>query len=352
MNSNLLPWHRSIWTELGLQADRKAHALLFSGPSGTGKRDLALHLGMYRFCEAPIDLSPCGVCHQCALAGSGSHPDLHVLMPESDLEEGGRLAQAGLRYRPEKSSETTKPKRGIVVDQVRRLTGALSTHPRMASVRMVVVALAETMNLNAANAFLKILEEPPPNTQLILVSTDASRLLPTLRSRCSPLELPLPSLSQGVEWLCQQGVEKQLGESLLRATGRQPLTALKWHNNNWIELREELFMLLLQMLEGKQTPLEVAKKLTKYDSSMLINWIVGYIESMIRTEVLNSQEEGDLMVPAESVRKRWPPRFTLNLFRVYDYLLSLLNKMEGPGGLDEQLVLEDSLLMLNKIKTA
>jgi hypothetical protein len=58
------------------------------------------------------------------------------------------------------------------------------------------------------------------------------------------------------------------------------------------------------------------------------------------------------MVPAESVRKRWPPRFTLNLFRVYDYLLSLLNKMEGPGGLDEQLVLEDSLLMLNKIKTA
>lgn len=350
MKPSLLPWHQKCWSTLGLETDRKAHALLFGGPSGTGKRALALLLGIYRLCEAPSDHRPCGICRQCTLVESGSHPDLHVLLPEVDLEEGDPLAMAGRRYRPEKTSEAAKPKRGIVVDQVRRLSAALSTHPKMASVRVVVVAPAETMNLNAANAFLKLLEEPPDNTQLILVTANTSSLLPTLRSRCSPVEMPLPTLEEGIQWLEGQGIERSQGERLLMATDRQPLTALHWSNNNWIELRGELYSLLLQMLKGERPPLEVANRLSKVDPAMLIHWITRYIEAMIRSTLLGDEEEGAVATPSKTHGKQWSPQFAIDLFGLHDHLLSLLAQLEGPGGVDGQLMVEDSLLMLNCIK--
>jgi DNA polymerase-3 subunit delta' len=165
------------------QSGRLPHAWLISGPRGIGKATLA-----YRFARfllngggegglfgGPTDLSVPPESSVIKRVTAQAHPDLRVV--ERSINE-----------------RTGKLRNEIVVDDVRDLSHFLRLTPSDGGWRIAIVDAADEMNRNAANALLKILEEPPDNSVLLVVSHAPGRLLPTIRSRCRKLMLkPLPA---------------------------------------------------------------------------------------------------------------------------------------------------------------
>jgi DNA polymerase-3 subunit delta' len=135
---------------------RVPHALIFAGPRGVGKTRLALEFFMALNCQA-LEGQACGSCPSCIKAASGNHPDLVTITPRGSW---------------------------IVVDDVRDVIGGLALRPFEGRTRFMVIESAEALNVQAANALLKTLEEPPDSTVIVLVSHRPTLLLPTVISRC------------------------------------------------------------------------------------------------------------------------------------------------------------------------
>lgn len=200
-------------------------ALLVHGPAGIGKLALAEHFAQLLLCEAAGVLrAPCGTCEGCRWFLAGTHPDLRRLEPES-LER--------LRFSGEEQDEAAptgprpqKPSTEIKVGQVRSLDGFLNLRSHRGRQRVVLVHPAEDMNLNAANALLKGLEEPQAQAHFILVSHRPARLLPTIRSRCVALSIALPDQAAAGSWLEAQGASDW--EAWLAFAGSAPLRALEY----------------------------------------------------------------------------------------------------------------------------
>ena len=177
------------------------HAYLFAGPEGVGKGTVARLLAQAANCERD-DGDACGACPPCRKIARGVHPDVLVVERERDMARAGRWEPKGGRT----------PSRDIVVDQVRELVDRrLSLRRFEGRRRFVLLDPADAMNPQAQNAILKTLEEPPPDTTLVLVSSSADGLLPTVRSRC--LRLPFAPLPDA------------LLEERLVAAGRSPEAA-------------------------------------------------------------------------------------------------------------------------------
>ena len=173
--ADVYPWQQSLWQQLAGRSQH-AHAYLLHGPAGIGKRALAERLMARLLCLSPSGLDACGSCKSCHLLAAGTHPDNFVLEPE----------------------EADKP---IKVDQVRELVDFVVQTAQLGGRKVVLLEPAEAMNLNAANALLKSLEEPSGNTVLLLISHQPSRLLPTIKSRCVQQACPLPSEAMSLAWL-------------------------------------------------------------------------------------------------------------------------------------------------------
>ena len=161
-----------------------AHAYLFSGEDGIGKRLAAFALAAALNCPAPGPDGGCGVCPACRRTAGGTHPDVRVIMPES--RDGQLLASLSSREAEKASDE-------IKIDQVRRAQDSISLRPSEGRKKVLIVDCAEAMNEAAQNAFLKTLEEPPGDSLIILITSMPQSLLPTIRSRCQALAFqPLP----------------------------------------------------------------------------------------------------------------------------------------------------------------
>jgi len=167
-----------------IQNDAVAHAYLFSGEQGIGKRLTARAFAAALSCQAAGPAGGCGVCSSCRKVASGAHPDVRVVMPESQDEQ--LLATLN-------SKEAAKASDDIKIDQIRRAQESISLKPSEGQKKVLIVDGAEAMNDAAQNAFLKTLEEPPGDSLIILISAMPQSLLPTIRSRCQELKFqPLP----------------------------------------------------------------------------------------------------------------------------------------------------------------
>jgi DNA polymerase-3 subunit delta' len=191
--------HEQIWSDLVTRLDRLPHALLLHGPKGVGKLAFAERLAQLLLCEGKAPrASPCGTCPGCRWYLAGNHPDVRFVQPET-------LA----RIHPdaeETEAKKAKPSAEIRIDQVRELEDFLNLASHRGGRRIAIVHPAEDMNAHAANSLLKSLEEPPRGAMFVLVSHRPARLLPTVRSRCVPIALPLPDGDRARAWLEKQGV--------------------------------------------------------------------------------------------------------------------------------------------------
>ena len=178
-------------------------SLLLHGPRGAGKQQLALWIARALLCENS-DRAPCGTCKSCKLAANLHHPDLHWYFPRPRLKGGDpdlddvrhdiaegiaeRLENGGL-YEPPGGDEA------LYVATVRAIVQSAVMSPAMGHKKVFVIGDAERMvaqegSDQAANAFLKLLEEPPADTTLILTSSEPGALLPTVRSRSVGVRVP------------------------------------------------------------------------------------------------------------------------------------------------------------------
>jgi DNA polymerase-3 subunit delta' len=192
-------WNENILKSLRGRVDRLPHAVLIQGPEGVGKLALAEQLARRLLCEAPTAASEsCGRCDGCRWFASGNHPDLRRLEPEALAK-----APAGSEAPEdeERGARRTKPSNEIRIDQVRELADFLYLGSHRGRRRVAIVHPAEAMNVHAANALLKGLEEPPSGAMFVLVSHHPARLLPTIRSRCVVVSVPRPDEAAALAWL-------------------------------------------------------------------------------------------------------------------------------------------------------
>lgn len=190
--------HDALRARLAEQADRGAlpASLLLQGPAGVGKQRLALWLGQRLLCEAPD--KPCGECQHCRYVQQLQHPDLRWFFPRSRIPDSTDIAldtvqqeyDEALQERAEAHGLYARPdgSAGLYLYVTRLLMHMASRSPAMARRKVFIIGDAERMasqasSQEAANAFLKLLEEPLPDTTLILTSSEPGALLPTIRSR-------------------------------------------------------------------------------------------------------------------------------------------------------------------------
>jgi DNA polymerase-3 subunit delta' len=224
------PWLDAAWQRLLVTRARPAQALLLAGPRGVGKGELALAWAQALLCEAPrADGEACGSCPACHWFEAGTHPDFRlVTLQEKTGKEGEtRMATA------------------IEVDQAREAVDFVQLSTYRAGFRVVLVNPADSLNLATANALLKVLEEPPLNTVFVLVSDQPRRLLPTIRSRCTRVDIGLPPVDQASQWLAEQGVDDAM--NLLALSGGTPLDAQRWADSGELDERRSV-------LEGLARP--------------------------------------------------------------------------------------------------
>ena len=221
--------HHALRTRLAAAwlAGRLPASLLLVGRRGVGKQRLALWLGQLLLCEratAEQLLEPCGQCQQCRYANRAVHPDLHWFFPrkkegDPSPEDMKTLQEEAIAERIEADGlwAPTSGTEGIHINTIRALLKQSSTRPAMAARSVFVIGDAERMvsqegSDQAANAFLKLLEEPNASTTLILTTSEPGALLPTIRSRVVTMRVPPVSRHDVELFLDDPSVQRRLSK--------------------------------------------------------------------------------------------------------------------------------------------
>lgn len=273
MSEALYQWQQTAWQSFAGLRERLPHAFLLYGPRGIGKFQFAQQMAKSLLCEAPQpDGQACGSCASCGWFAQYSHPDYRRVRPEtldeddspadSEADPAGKTAKAG-----------KAPSKEIVIQQVRALADFMNVSAHRQGRKVVLIYPAEALNVPAANALLKSLEEPSGATVFILVSHHLDKLLPTILSRCHKFPLPMPAQQQALQWLQQQGVSD--AADWLALQGGAPLAALEQAQaENRAELQE---MLRLLAKPAPDAMLKLAEKLQKSDLPLLVSWLQRWL---------------------------------------------------------------------------
>ena len=164
--------------EQAIKAGKVSHAYIFNGDKGSGKKTLAEAFAMTLQCTSEGDV-PCGTCHSCRQAASGNHPDIIYVSHEKPTSIG--------------------------VEDIRdQLTGDIQIRPYNGKYKIYIINEAEKMTVQAQNAILKTIEEPPEYAVIILLTSNEQSFLDTIRSRCVVLNLKPVSDEQVKQYLMEQ----------------------------------------------------------------------------------------------------------------------------------------------------
>ena len=317
--SEILPWQASLWKQLATRKQH-AHAYLLHGSQGIGKRALAEHLMALLLCQKP-EAQACGQCKACHLLAAGTHPDHYVLEPE----------------------EADKP---IKIDQVRELVDFVAKTAQLGGRKVVLLEPAEAMNLNAANALLKSLEEPSGNTVLLLISHQPSRLLPTIRSRCVQQACPQPDHKQSLAWLRQAlpELEGDTLEALLELAAGSPLAAQRMHAQGVLAQRALVVDGVKKLIKRQQSPSQLAEAWSAVPLPLLFDWFCDWTHRMLRFQLtVDSRGLGPTDM-AKVIEYLAGKVSQLRLLALQDWLLEQRHKVLGKANLNRALLLEALLV--------
>ncbi len=300
------------------------HALLFQGNRGYGTVELALNIATTMLCQNPKRNSACGECKTCQLMKAASHPDLKILQPE---ESGGQLK----------------------VDQIRSVIEFAAKTSQQGGSKVILIEPADQMNLNSANALLKVLEEPPSGTFIFLVTERIESMLPTIRSRCSIVKVTKPTLEQAKVWLTNREIEVDKINQFLPLCNYAPITLLNWQQGNMIELHGQMITDLSNLFKGVVSPIEVAASWQKKDLLQIFHWLGQWFTDLSRAcgagldELISDQAAKKLLKYTASKAD------TVSIFELTDYILSIRSGLLNRNNLNAQLVLENTLIRWNKL---
>lgn len=251
--------------QAALRHDRIAHAYLFHGDDGIGKRLVAVRFAQAINCEAGDGMDACGSCRSCAQIEARTHPDFFVIEPDRTL-----------------------PNPVIKIEQVRELEQQIVYQPLVARKRIILIDEADRMSLSAANALLKTLEEPPDHSVLLLVSSRPSALPATVRSRCQSLRFAPPARAQVEAALIARRGIAPADARLLAATSQARLgAALAMDPTATRAADDELSALASpETLRSASAVLTAAEALHKSDRGPeVLDWLAQWVRDLLLVSV-------------------------------------------------------------------
>lgn len=315
MMPSIYPWQLQAWQSVqqAKTGNHLHHALLFSGEAGCGNETFIQEVAKGLLCLKPsTEGVACGQCRSCQVFVSNAHPDF---MSITLLED----------------------KQAILIDQIRELNYFLGLSRSYSLRRVVIIAPAERMNINAANSLLKSLEEPAPDTHILLLTAHPAVLLPTIRSRCQRARLPLPAHADALAWLQQQDLQHP-AEQLLASTAGRPLAALELDTTDTLAQRQQWLVHLTECVQGQGSITAISAHWEKFDKGQLLDWQLDWLLSLLKQKVGNGGVEvGNELRHLQGLLDQQ------RILGLYDKLLELKKLSTHP--LNARLLLESMLIL-------
>ncbi len=323
-------WNKLIghdWATAALAAaithDRVGHAYLITGTEHIGKETLARLFAQALNCEN--EDVPCGHCRSCTLIENGRHPDIHIVRPA--VSERG--------------------KKTLKIDAIRQLQRDLSLTAYEAAYKVAILPDFDGATIGASNAFLKTLEEPPPNVILLLTASDADTLLTTITSRCRVINLrPVPTALIEESLVTRWHIPSEKARLLAHlADGR-----LGWAVNAAMDTavltnRQEHLALLHDALDGSRVArFAIADKLAKKAEqlpALLQTWLSWWRDATILAQkepspILSNIDEQEQMISRLS---HWQKNIVFDSLKETDRALWALRRNANGRLLIENLLL-------------
>lgn len=310
--------HQQQWQE-AIARDHKPQAVIISGESGVGTRELLNRVLADLLCNQSD--TACGQCQNCRLQKLGSHPDIKALKPEKNL---------------------------IKVSMVREVTDFFTSTPHCSQHKVAIIDQAHLMNTPAANALLKILEEPPGSGILFLLTNSKQRLMPTIKSRCVELAVQLtPEEQQQLPaWLSQQGdyAAPTIQDALL-LTDHQPLAALQVLQDDLLTVISDQLNLMHEALTGRISVSAAAKQLSELEEQHLWQHLQRYLLQLIKSLLSPGVREINSSHPLNQFVKK-APKVVHILIELTDLIQMIMVNLNTQ--LKKQLLIESVLIDIKK----
>jgi DNA polymerase-3 subunit delta' len=271
-------WVRSFAD--AIKRGRLAHAYLFAGPAGIGKKLFAFELAKTLLCESPKKpFVACDKCPSCLQVSAGTHPDvIFASRPEDKVD--------------------------FPIDTMREVMEKLALKPARGGYKVAIIDDADDFNSESANCFLKTLEEPPPNSLLILIAADAERQLPTVLSRCQVVRfapVPIPDVAA---FLQEHEIDAIKAERLARIGGGSPGQALELSDSDLWNFRKDF---INELAKAKPDSVALAKKWLAFNeeagteggmqrrrAALMLRLILEFLEDVLRASTGASLTDVDL----------------------------------------------------------
>jgi DNA polymerase III subunit delta' len=259
LSADSLPWLKDAQQRLrsAIDSGRLPHSLLLLAAPGLGAESLAHWITALSLCERP-SARPCDVCASCRLLRSDTHPDVHIVRLEEDAQQ-------------------------IKVDQVRELIESLALKSYRGGFKVGLVEGAEALNIHGANAFLKTLEEPTPNTVLIMIARPNHRLPATIASRCQRLTLRPPATADAINWLQARSPAADTWQAALALAGGAPLLAMELANQGLADIDVDMRRSIAELAVGAVDVTLLAERWVRSNPGLRITWLENWITQRVHT---------------------------------------------------------------------
>lgn len=256
--------HQKVLNTLqtAIKSDNISHAYIFEGANGIGKRETALAFSSVLMCEA--DDAPCGRCKACQLFQQGSHPDFQEIYLDED--------------------------KSISVEDIRNVLKGIIIRPLYSKYKVFIINDADNMTIQAQNALLKSLEEPPGYVVFILTVQSGSAMTPTIRSRCQRIFFDKLSYEKLMEILKDKyGTIKPEWDFIVSYADGVIGTAIGLVDlPDYLEIRDVVLEQVMQLLQSQDTDVYILYELfEKYDDK--IDFILRIILMFLRDIVVYKQ---------------------------------------------------------------
>jgi DNA polymerase-3 subunit delta' len=325
LGEQLCPWLEQPYRDLAraAAAGRLGHAWIIAGRPGLGKLNLAFAFA--RHLLEGEGARPAAATPSAILAAmrdrhlpSDHHPDLHLVFPEEQ-------------------------KKSIGVEQIRSVSESLMLTGFKGVGKVAIIEPAEAMTVAAANALLKLLEEPTRDTYLFLVAHRPGRLPSTIRSRCHTCAVHAPSAADLEAWLGPDAGRAGIGAGAHAvADGMTPLTAAARIEMDYLSISKELEESINLVYEDRIEPLVVADQWLKQDLPLVLDWLIARIEGAIRGRVASHGSNRITVQSAPVLQNGWD-KLTLDTLFEQRRAAQALEDQLG-GGINAELALRALLL--------
>ncbi|MBP7461981.1 MAG: DNA polymerase III subunit delta' [Candidatus Delongbacteria bacterium] len=304
-----------------VQQQSISHCYLFTGPSGTGKTQTALAFAQWLNCLSPLPEGACGICRSCLKSAQFSHPDLLFYFPESTHTDRFEIL----------SERIANPFSNLIPDfnanykiaQIKEIIHQINMGLHEGQFKIVILAQAERMNRESANALLKSLEEPPSRTVFILTSDEPLKLLPTIKSRSRIIQFHPLNPQQITDYIHHQTIPIPISLPLMVELTRGSIGRID-------RLRQfdlvQLERFCRQIIQSYSTPrytqavilADQFLKLSDEEKEIVIDMLMFYISRNLHRQLLPPDEKQELF--------SFP--LVLNDDEVSEKLLFILDRMK------------------------